>query len=512
MAFVGTAKLLVAACAAGLLLVDLLLQRAGQPARGRRTRDAALLALGVLGAICWTNLFRFHYVDKPLRDVHVRDVFHHYVGAKYFPELGYTRLYECAAVVELERGHRARVARRTYRNLATNEYEKPVATLDAPERCTDHFSASRWAVFREDVDWFRVREADWDIVPLDWGYNLTPLAALVGRALAGTGATSTLEIRLLTLLDPALALVMWAFVAWAFGWRTLCVGLVFWGTWFPADYLWTGGAFLRRDWLFCTVVGLCLLKRGAPLAAGALLVSGALLKIVPVFVPAGIALGALVRSLRQRRVVVSPPERRLALGGLLAALVLLPLAALGAGGPAAWLGFVENSRIDSQPSPNNMGAKTLLSYRHATRWEATDHDVARIATDASAWRDERRASYARLRALHLALIPAFLVLLALSVERGEDWVAGALGMAAMPVLAELSGYYTEAFVVFALLWPRHPAVGVGLCALPAVHWGLVKLIPGEFELSYALASLAALLFVVWTPWVVLRANRRASRS
>ena len=51
---------------------------------------------------------------------------------------------------------------------------------------------------------------------------------------------------------------------WAFGWRTTCVALAVFATNFPSRFYWTGGAFLRWDWLFYFVGGLCLVKKDQP--------------------------------------------------------------------------------------------------------------------------------------------------------------------------------------------------------------------------------------------------------
>ena len=66
-------------------------------------------SLGVLAFACWWNLGAFHFGH---RYVHTPEFFHYYLGAKYFDELGYTRLYDCAAAVEVEHGRGTEVARR----------------------------------------------------------------------------------------------------------------------------------------------------------------------------------------------------------------------------------------------------------------------------------------------------------------------------------------------------------------------------------------------------------------
>ena len=57
---------------------------------------------------------------------------------------------------------------------------------------------------------------------------------------------------------------------WAFGWRTVCVALAVFATNFPSRFYWTGGAFLRWDWLFYFVGGVCLVKKEQPFLGGPL--------------------------------------------------------------------------------------------------------------------------------------------------------------------------------------------------------------------------------------------------
>src|SRR5262249_38774702 len=152
----------------------------------RRTRDAALAALGVLAFCAYFNFFHFHFDDF----VHQWDVYHYYVGAKYFPELGYTRIYECTTVAEAEMFGRDAVKNRTIRDLVTNEAEPVAPLLAAPGRCKDHFTDARWREFSTDIAFFRNQfsAGRWFEVLHDHGYNATPVWGVAGRLLAGTGA------------------------------------------------------------------------------------------------------------------------------------------------------------------------------------------------------------------------------------------------------------------------------------------------------------------------------------
>jgi hypothetical protein len=151
---VNTVKALLAGAGTLLLVVRLALPRWQQlPARRRRLWDGALLGLGLLAAACWWNLFQFNY---PIFG-HPSETYHYYIGSKYFPELGYTRLYHCTTVADAEVGSPEWAANRYIRNLETNSLESGQSALADPEACKRHFSPERWRSFRRDVNEFRKR-------------------------------------------------------------------------------------------------------------------------------------------------------------------------------------------------------------------------------------------------------------------------------------------------------------------------------------------------------------------
>ena len=110
---VGAVKAAVASAAALLLALSGWLERRGRGESRLRARNAGLALLAVLGVACWTNLFQFNYPGFG----HPSDTFHHYLGAKYFPELRYTRLYACVAVADAEAGLDAALLERPMRRF-----------------------------------------------------------------------------------------------------------------------------------------------------------------------------------------------------------------------------------------------------------------------------------------------------------------------------------------------------------------------------------------------------------
>jgi hypothetical protein len=464
--------------------------------RYRRWCDVLLAALGALAFICWWNFGLFH---PSAGFVHVNDQYHYYLGAKYSPELGYTRLYDCAAVAETEDGHGARVFSRWTRNLVTNQLEKPASVLFEPARCKAHFTPARWQLFKQDVAWFRAHPYPWlwDRVQVDHGYNATPVWAIAGRLLTHQGPASDRQILLLALLDPALLIAMWAAVCWAFGWRTACVAILWWGTNYLSRFTWTGGGFLRADWLAATVVGICLVKRGWHFAGGFALAGAALLRVFPVVVIAALALKAVVGFCRARSISTEPAHRAFGLGVILGALVLVPLSLVVAGrgldgGVRTWQEFAANSRKHySTPVINNVGASVLAAYSSATRMAVLSRYWIETPTDS--WAEARRRTFAQRAPVFWGVVGAVILLLARAVRNQPDWIALTLGVAFMPIAFELTCYYYAVLLALGFLWLHCRWIGIGLCVLSA----LTNVVPAVFGMSDDIHATISALIVVF---------------
>jgi len=489
---VGAIKFALAACTACLLAWGIGLRRAGRPGNATRFRDALLLLLGIVGALSWWNFLQFRYSPG---FGHPVDIYHYYVGSKYFDELGYTRLYACTTVADAESGLRELAAQRSIRNLETYERESALGILNEPSRCTRHFSPERWQTFKHDVGWFRERmpEGLWQGVLSDHGYNPSPVWGAVALLFIRAGPVSEATLAPLVLLDPLLLIVMWAFAWRAFGWRATCVALVFWGTNLPGDYLWTGGAFLRHSWLAAMVIGICCLRRQRMASGGFCLTIAALLRVFPVVAIFGVALGAVIAMWRARSFRLAPAHRRFVLGCAAAAALLIPLSLATAGGARAWIDFAQNIRFHSNaPFPTNVGLKMLLSYDRDTRLAQVERTAARPDI---AWSEARRTTLAGRKLLFGALLLAYLALLARAVDGKDAWVAAVLGTGAVVVAASMSNYYYGVLLGFGFLWTRRESVGVALCALAAVTWWIDWNWPAYDEV-YTWVSLATFLFVL----------------
>ena len=95
----------------------------------------------------------------------------------------------------------------------------------------------------------------------DHGFNPSPVWILAGHALASAVPPSHHWLGVLALIDALLLAAMFALLGWAFGWRVTALAAVFFGTQAAAEMAWTGGAFLRMDWLLAATAALCLMRK-----------------------------------------------------------------------------------------------------------------------------------------------------------------------------------------------------------------------------------------------------------
>jgi hypothetical protein len=485
-------KALMALGATMLLGWGVLLRRRGTPDRFARPRDAALAALGILSAAAFFNFGLLHYG----RYVHVWDSYHYVVGTKYFPELGYTGLYEATVAAERAAGLLPAGSVVPVRDLTTNDIGT-VNADDAVAKWAPRLGA-RWEGFVTDVLWFRTHTTPdaFRRFLLDHGYNATPawgiLGGLLGRA-AGAATDGTLLG--LTLLDPLLLLGAWLLVKRAFGWRAACVALVFWGTNYPGRFWWTGGSFLRMDWLAAAMAGVALLKLGRPRLAGAALGFATLLRLFPGALLLGLGAAAAWRLAKERRLAAIREELLVAQGVLVAALVLVPLSLLAAGGFTsvrwgAWSEFAANSRKHlATPLTNNVGLGTAVTWRPSTHGQAL---VAKADRDPwVAWKDAKRAALHATRPVRLLLAAAYVGALAFAFRRRPAWAAAAAGAGLVFVLADLTCYYASVLLLLALLAAEKEEAGVVTSAVAAATGAIPFLLSFDDD-RYALVSLLVL--------------------
>jgi hypothetical protein len=490
-------EMILAALALALVGWGVWLVKAGQPRFKQRLRDGLLIAVGVLSFSSYWNFFSWHFGNY----VHIWDTFHYYIGSKYFNELSYDRLYECVAVADAEDpALRRRVELRKVMNLRTNMLGGTGEILAHPERCKSHFTEERWESFKRDVAYFRINHGvkRWEDAQTDHGYNGTPVWNIMGTTLSNTGPASKDQIGWLTKIDPLFIMGICAMTWWAFGWRVMCVALAVFATNFPSRFYWTGGAFLRWDWLFYLVGGICLTRKKYPVAGGFFLGYSTLLRIFPMFVFLGPVLAVVHQLWGQRspdrpwwkpepvaspRALLARLDRqylRLFLGAALAVAVLVPVSLVTSGGIDGYREFVRNTEKHKEtPLTNYMGLRTVVAYKPS---EAGQHMKTDRAEDPwGPWKRAKLRTFHERQVVYVVLVLGFLVLLGAAVRGVEPWVACSMGAMMIAVGVELTCYYYSFLFAVALLYEKRRDVGLLLLGATAmtgfIDWAPTRYLP-----------------------------------
>jgi hypothetical protein len=404
------------------------------------------LALAIIGIGAY-----FRFGDLGYSNFYHRwEFFHYYLGSKYDRELGYERLYKCVAVAQADSGQTNEVRARKLRDLAEDQLVPAQTVLEHPEACRDLFTAERWDAFKADVKWFRNSSnlQYWNDMQKDHGYNPPPVWTVMGHVWSSLRPASDGYIKFLASFDPIFFIGIFASIYWAFGWRVFTVAAIFWGCQQPAEYFWTGGAFMRQDWLFYLVLSGCLIRKRYFALGGAAFAYSTLLRVFPGLLLAGWVVVAAVHFWKHRR--MAPEHRSVMLGGVAATVFLVGIS-VGIAGPKAYPEFYRHIQVHNHtPLTNNMGLATVLAQGYSGRMEYTRDE--KLLDPFRDWKQMRRDRLEAFRPLHIVLLLGLGLFFFAVVSRVKSlWIAQALSLAMFVALVEVTCYYYSIFILAAYL-------------------------------------------------------------
>ncbi len=487
----------VSAGIAGLSCVLLYLEARG--VRAPRLRRPLAIALMLASVATY-----FHFFDLPTHSYYHRwEMYHYFLGSKYADELSFDRLYTCSAIAEAEDGDAPRIAQRRMRDLRTDAIISAAPALAEPEACKRHFSAARWQAFRADARFFRQQAgaSAWAGMQVDHGYNPAPAWTLVGRALSSLAPASEHVMRLLALIDPVLMVGALGLLLWAFGGRVAWLATVFWGTQAPSAFSWTGGAFLRQDWLFLVVLCAALLRKRYFFWAGVALAWAAALRVFPVLLFAGPCIVVLAHWWRSRSWLSA--HRSFVLGTALTFVISLSTT-LAVFGPRYHAEFAQHISMHADtPVANHMSLRSLLSIGSDSLIRG-NADQANAVDPTARWASARRAHFARFRWLYWGAAALLSALFALTVWRLRSlWLALALSLLLILVFTDPSSYYYSVWIIAAPLVLARPVLTLPLAGLAAASQLLAFQIV-MMDVRFAALTALYLAFSVLTVCVFAR--------
>jgi hypothetical protein len=390
---------------------------------------------------------------------HRHEFYHYYLGSKYSEELGYIRLYECSMIAEIELGRKANVLKREVRDLRENLIKPVQATYIAtdPDQCKKHFSPPRWEAFKQDIDWFQKSAAGsyWEGMQKDHGYNPPPVWTMTGKFFGSFAPAGDTYFKLLACIDILFHVGIVLLFNWAFGWRAMTVATVFWGCNAPANFYWTGGAFLRMDWIFLLVASLCLMRRRRFFLAGFALTWAMLLRIFPgLFIAGVIIVMALVLIDRIRKARASgkapknlleyihPDHRRFIAGCFVCVAVLVPASMMATGGTGAYKEFYEHTLKTHAGTPltNTMGLQTMLVHDWNGRMRFTRDD--NLDDPFQGWKQGRLDRFKQMKPVFIGIILAVFAWTVWALRRTKLlWVGLAISTPLVICLTNVTCYY-----------------------------------------------------------------------
>lgn len=469
---------------AGLLALGILALSWLPASRLPASRNTLLVALAVASVAQATAVELWRFVSSPR--VRVWNVYHYYLGAKYFEELGYEDLYVATLAAD-EDGYWRKV--RTIRDQAT--YDKvPRGAAVAAYRPLDHFSEARWRSFTRDVAALAPQRPPptWRGIFHDRGYNPSPAWTLVGGMLARAPAGSLWWLKAVCALDILMLAVTFWLLARAFGvgpaaWVALLLTLT------PVNEgRWIGG-FLQYDWFCALATGFVALRRGRPAVAGGLMAYAVATRIFPVILIAA----AAVPVVRRYILFGSVAGRHLR---FFAAAAIVTLGLIGASswvyGFDSWHAFASN--IEHHNAEHRFGDQRVGLGHLFT------HDIRGLDFEVS--NAERRALFEAQSPIRVAVVAVVLGLWLVASWRRSMPDALLLGVVPFFALAISSRYYLSCVALLPLLasagarFDRRARAVTGLQIVTLVIAGLYSLGTRDAFARYSVLNLLLLAFFV----------------
>lgn len=478
-----------------LLATVFLLLAQGRPVSRRlRLLVLALLAVAALGFV------NFGFFHPGRGHVHYWDAFHYFMGAKYLPELGYTRLYEATYVAGRELGAFDYVTH--LRDLETYTLRDAISIDRSAVR--SRFRPERWEAFKRDLTYWGPHINEWRGLLQDHGYNDPPPRALLLHLLLREVPANAVVVTALSSVDYLLLAAAFVAVRWGFGELPAALAGAFFFLSSLARFDFIGGSILRWDWIAALLAGLSLYARGRGIAAGALLGYAVLARIFPVLFLLPLAVKWLQGRLGGAR---DPVLSR----GLAAAAVVLGLAVIGvaaAGDARSHLREygVKIQRHREAGFVNTVGLGPLIAT-HTAPWSQGPDGRVYVAHDALL------AARPSGRTIALASGLYFLAALPLILRAGHLESV----MYAVPLVfcaLSLTGYYYSFLVLLVLLpWQHGRADPLRLVemalltAIMAVGYGFELVSDELLPLFHAASMQLALFFLLWLGFEYSRGRR-----
>ena len=450
----------------------------------------------LVGLVFW----HFHgtYVRPFLGGDHFRylSVYHYYINAKYFNELGYTDLYEQTLVADWESRYRLR-STQGITNLRT--YGRHRVDLDRFAQ-SPAFNPDRWGEFKRDVDFFidiggrRLMDRALN----DRGYNASPFWNTLGAALANRlDITSSPQRFALLSLDSIMGLIAIGVCIWAFGFAPTGMGLLI-IIMAPINHTRLIGNFLNYDWMYMIVMGLAFYRKKWIALSGFCWAFAFMTRLFPLLMVLGGVAGAVYYFAQKRQIDLQ--IKRLLVHFTVWCGVAFLIGCLNDQGLRSWQSFSTN--IVTHAEHHVFGERRVGLKHYFTTPTSPDQNIRKWRKgDKSEAFEQRKWSY---RAAALVM----LLMLAAVYRRKRGTDAMIWGLPAIFALLVSSRYYWSMLGVLPLLnqdeedgRPSFSGSLVGLIVVGSWYFYADRL-ESNYERYVTLNTVIMLCFYIWMAYEI----------
>lgn len=320
-----------------------------------------------LALSCYVRFGAFHNLGSSgSHNFHFHEIFHYYLGAKYYKEWGSYDFYNCVLIALEEIGNeepqRAIVIDQV-RSMKDKLTFVPASLVRQDlTRLKSKFSSTKWEKLKDDLGLLRsvIPMNDWWQTALqDCGFNPSPAWMLFGGAVAQLLPLNDQTVFWLGYFDFAILLLCACLLGRELGVEPAFVFLVVLGTSYLAGYSWTGGSFFRHTELGFLTWAICCLRRGRLGLAGVLFGIAGAIRVFPLFFLAGALLPLLRSPLENDRRLRATP---LICGAGLSVIACILISSFF-WGPGKWVEWANNiSGHKNIFFANHVGLKKIATF------------------------------------------------------------------------------------------------------------------------------------------------------
>jgi hypothetical protein len=453
---------------------------------GNRLVSAALL----VAALC--SATQYFYGSRHAKEwrLHRWDLYHQVIGAKYFSELGYFKIYECTWEIDAQNSrHFRRVPKmRDIRTLRVRKISTVVGEPDCAELFDD---PARLEQFAQDIDdiYDLGGGGMWNKLFTDKGFNGTPFHAWILSRLTANVKIVRDELIWLGLLDVFLMAVAFGMVAWAWDIKTAAIAVLFFCANYPNRFIHMGGSILRFDYVAMLIIALALMKKDKFAIAGVCVAWATAERVFPAVFAVGLGLKAGVELVATRK--LRREYLNFGLGFGLGLLVLFGLSlTLGdsvAAGVDNWRDWWSNMKVHTQ---HTRGFR--VGFKHMFMMDGNVTDKHRFA----GWAKKTELFHTRDHYYYLTLVALFAPLV-IAVRKLDAVTFTAIFCAAgFFTLTIATRYYYSMMVLFLLVdrrlfQDRKQLLLAALLMLTAAWLTKFSLVTESIPVHYNTASSAA---------------------